>query len=131
MAPFVKAGLNIVSLSPLWDSRLSEDVADEGVFYQTALDLAPFGLTGEKKKRKTMDVYRAAFIYTVAILLVFLAGLSVRYFLVLKKEAVVKKEVSSVYAGLFPGQKLPPDLYYGVQSKLVELKQNYRVFKGA
>jgi len=35
-----------------------------------------------------------------------------------------------VYAGLFPGQKMPPDLYYGVQAKLVELKQNFRVFKG-
>ena len=68
--------------------------------------------------------------YTVAVLLVFITGLSLRYFLILKKEAGIEKEVSAVYAGLFPGQKMPPDLYYGVQSKLAELKQNYRAFKG-
>lgn len=130
IAPFVKAGLNIVSLSPLWDDKLSEFVIDEGVFYKTMLNLAPAGLTGEKKKKKARDVYQTVFIYAVAVLLVFMAGLSFRYFLILKKEARIKKEVSAVYAGLFPGQKMPPDLYYGVQSKLVELKQNYRVFKG-
>ena len=52
IAPFVKAGLNIVSLSPAWDDRLSEFGADEGAFYKTALNLVPAGLTGEKKKRK-------------------------------------------------------------------------------
>jgi hypothetical protein len=130
IAPFVKAGLNIVSLSPAWDDRLSEYGVEEGLFYKTALDLAPAGLTGEKKKKKAMDVYRSAFIYAVAVLLVFLLGLSFRYYLILKKEAEIKKEVSAVYAGLFPGQKMPPDLYYGVQAKLVELRQNYRAFKG-
>ena len=130
IAPFVKAGLNIVSLSPLWDDRLSDSVADEGVFYNTALNLVPAGLTGEKKKKKAMDVYQTAFIYAIAVMLVFISGLSFRYYLILKKEAGMKKEVSAVYASLFPGQKMPPDLYYGVQSKLVELKQNYRVFRG-
>ncbi len=130
VAPFVKAGLNIVSLSPAWDDRLSEYGLDEGAFYKTALDLVPSGLTGEKKKRKAMDVYRTAFIYASAVLLVFVLGLSLRYYLILKKEAGMKKEVSAVYASLFPGQKMPQDLYYGVQSKLVELKQNYGVFKG-
>ena len=130
IAPFVKAGLNIVSLSPAWDDRLSEYGLNEGVFYKTALNLVPEGLTGEKKKRKAMDIYQTAFIYAIAVLLVFMTGLSFRYYLILKKEAGIKKEVSAVYAGLFPGQKMPPDLYYGVQSKLVELKQNYRVFKG-
>jgi len=130
IAPFVKAGLNIVSLSPLWDDKLSEFVAGEGVFYKTALNLAPAGLAGAKKKKKAMAVYRTAFIYVIAVLLVFMSGLSFRYYLILKKEARMKKEVSAVYAGLFPGQKMPPDLYYGVQSKLVELKQNYRSFKG-
>lgn len=130
LVPFVKAGLNIVSLSPAWDDRLSEYGVDEGLFCKTALDLAPAGLTGEKKKKKAMDVYRSAFIYVIAVLLVFLLGLSFRYYLILQKEARMKKEVSAVYAGLFPGQKMPPDLYYGVQAKLVELKQNYRAFKG-
>jgi len=130
IAPFVKAGLNIVSLSPLWDDKLSDSVADEGIFYKTALNLVPAGLTGEKKKKKAMDVYQTAFIYAIAVLLVFISGLSFRYYLILKKEAGMKKEVSAVYASLFPGQKMPQDLYYGVQSKLVELKQNYRVFKG-
>jgi len=130
IAPFVKAGLNIVSLSPAWDDRISEYGSDEGVFYKTALNLVPEGLTGEKKKRKVMDVYQTAFIYAIAVLMVFMTGLSFRYYLILKKEARIKKEVSAVYAGLFPGQRMPPDLYYGVQSKLVELKQNYKVFKG-
>lgn len=130
IAPFVKAGLNIVSLSPAWNERLSEYGADEGEFYKTALNLAPAGLTGDKNRRKAMDVYHTAFIYAVAVLLVFVLGLSFRYYLILKKEAGMKKEVSAVYASLFPGQKMPPDLYYGVQSKLVELKQNYKVFKG-
>jgi len=130
IAPFVKAGLNIVSLSPAWDDRLSEYGLNEGVFYKTALNLVPEGLTGEKKKRKAMDVYQTAFIYAIAVLLVFMTGLSFRYYLILKKEAGIKKEVSAAYAGLFPGQKMPPDLFYGVQSKLVELKQNFRVFKG-
>ena len=130
IAPFVKAGLNIVSLSPLWDDKLSEFVADKEVFYKTPLNLASAGLTGEKEMRKAMDVYRTVFIYTVAVLLVFIVGLSFRYLLILKKETGMKKEVSAVYASLFPGQKMPPDLYYGVQSKLVELKQNYKVFKG-
>ena len=130
IAPFVTAGLNLVSLSPAWDERLSEYGLDEGVFYKTALNLVPAGLSGEKKKRKAMDVYQTVFIYAIAVLLVFMTGLSIRYYLLLKKEAGIKKEVSAVYAGLFPGQKMPPDLYYGVQSKLVELKQNYRVFKG-
>ena len=130
IAPFVKAGLNIVSLSPLWDDKLSDSVADEGIFYKTALNLVPAGLTGEKKKKKAMDIYQTAFIYAIAVLLVFISGLSFRYYLILKKEAGMKKEVSAVYASLFPGQKMPQDLYYGVQSKLVELKQNYRVFKG-
>ncbi len=130
IAPFVKAGLNIISLSPAWDERLSEYGLDEGAFYKTTLNLVPEGLTGEKKKRKAMDVYQTAFIYAISVLLVFMAGLSFRYYLILKKEAGMKKEVSAVYASLFPGQKMPPDLYYGVQSKLVELKQNYRVFKG-
>jgi hypothetical protein len=130
IAPFVKAGLNIVSLSPTWDDRLSEYGLDEGEFYRTALNLVPAGLTGEKKKRKAMDVYQTVFIYAIAVLLVFMLGLSFRYYLILKKEAGMKKEVTAVYASLFPGQKMPPDLYYGVQSKLVELKQNYRVFKG-
>ena len=130
IAPFVKAGLNIVSLSPAWDDRISEYGLDEGVFYKTALNLVPEGLTGEKKKRKVMDVYQTAFIYAIAVLMVFMTGLSFRYYLILKKEARIKKEVSAVYAGLFPGQRMPPDLYYGVQSKLVELKQNYKVFKG-
>ncbi len=130
IAPFVKAGLNLISLSPAWDNRLSEYGAEEGLFYKTALNLAPAGLTGEKKKRKARDVYRTAFLYTVAVLLVFMTGLSLRYFLILKKESRIKKDVSAVYASLFPGQKMPPDLYYGVQSKLTELKQNYRAFKG-
>ena len=130
IAPFVKAGLNIVSLSPLWDDRLAEYGLDEGAFYKTTLNLVPSGLTGEKKKRKAMDVYQTVFIYAIAVLLVFILGLSFRYYLILKKEAGMKKEVSAVYASLFPGQKMPPELYYGVQSKLVELKQNYRVFKG-
>lgn len=130
IAPFVKAGLNLVSLSPLWNDKLSESVVDEGVFYKTGLNLAPAGLTGEKKKKKTRDVYRTVFICAIAVLLVFISGLSFRYFLILKKEARVNKEVSTVYASLFPGQKMPQDLYYGVQAKLVELKQNYRVFKG-
>lgn len=130
IAPFVTAGLNITSLSPVWDDRLTEYGADKELFYKTALNLAPTGLTGEKNKRKTRDAYRTAFLYTAAVLLVFIAGLSVRYFLILKKEARIKKEVSAVYVSLFPGQKMPPDLYYGVQSKLTELKQNYRAFKG-
>lgn len=130
IAPFVTAGMNLVSLSPAWDEKLSEYGLDEGVFYNAALNLVPAGLTGEKKKRKAMDVYHTAFIYAIAVLLVFMTGLSFRYYLILKKEAGIKKEVSAVYAGLFPGQKMPPDLYYGVQAKLVELKQNFRVFKG-
>lgn len=130
IAPFVKAGLNIVSVSPLWDERLSESSVHEGVFYKTALNLAPAGLTGDKKKKKAMDVYRTAFMYAVAVLLVFAFGLSIRYYLVLKNEARMKTEVSAVYGSLFPGQKMPSDLYYGIQAKLVELKQNYRVFKG-
>lgn len=130
IAPFVKAGLNLISLSPAWDDRLLEYGADKGLFYKTVLNLAPAGLTGEKKKRKARDVYRAVFLYAVAVLLVFMTGLSIRYYLVLKKESRIKTEVSAVYAGLFPGQKMPPDLYYGIQSKLAELKQNYRAFKG-
>ncbi|MBI5846430.1 MAG: hypothetical protein HZB31_00480 [Nitrospirae bacterium] len=130
IAPFVKAGLNLTTLSPVWDNRLSEYCADAGLFYKTALNLAPSGLTGEKNKRKAMNVYRTLFLYAAAVLLVFTAGLSVRYFLVLKKESRITKEVSSVYASLFPNQKMPSDLYYGVQSKLTELKQNYRAFKG-
>jgi hypothetical protein len=130
IAPFVKAGLNIVSLSPLWDDKLSESFIDEGVFYKTALNLAPAGLTGSKNKKKAMDVYRTAFIYAIAVLLIFISGLSVRYYLILKKETRMNKEVAEGYASLFPGQKMPSDLYYGIQSKLVELKQNYRVFKG-
>lgn len=130
ISPFVKAGLNIVSLSPSWDDRLSEFGIEEEVFYKTPLNLAHAGLTGEKKMKKAMDVYRTAFIYAAAVLLVFMLGLSVRYALILKKEAGMKKEVSAVYAGLFPGQKMPQDLYYGVQAKLVELKHNYKVFKG-
>lgn len=129
-APFIKAGLNLISLSPAWDRRLSEHGVDEGLFYKTALNLAPAGLTGEKKKRKAMDVYRTVFLYAVAVLLVFIAGLSLRYFLILKKEARITKEVSTMYSSLFPAQKMPPDLYYGIQSKLAELKQNYRAFKG-
>lgn len=129
-APFVKAGLNLVSLSPLWDDRLSEFFPDEGAFYRAALNLAPAYLTGEKNKRKTMDVYRTVSLYAIAVLLVFLTGLSVRYFLTQKKEARISKEISAAYASLFPEQKMPPDLYYGIQSKLAELKQNYRVLKG-
>lgn len=129
-APFIKAGLNLVSLSPLWDVRLSEYGIEEGLFYKTALNLAPSGLTGEKKKRKTRDVYRTAFLYAAAVLLIFMTGLLFRYFLLLKNEARISKEVSAVYASLFPGQKMPSDLYYGVQAKLTELKQNYRAFKG-
>jgi len=130
IAPFVKAGLNLISLSPAWDVRLSEYGAEEGLFYKTALNLAPAGLSGEKKKRKARDVYRTAFLYAVAVLLILIAGFSFRYFLILQKEAKITKEVSTMYASLFPDQKMPPDLYYGVQSKLAELKQNYRAFKG-
>lgn len=130
IAPFVQAGLNIVSLSPLWDDRLSEFFSDEGLFYKTPLNLAPAGLTGDKKRRKAMNIYRTAFMYAIAILLVFMSGFSMRYYLILKKEARMKTEVSAAYAVLFPGQKMPSDFYYGIQSKLIELKQNYRVFKG-
>ncbi|MBI5073631.1 MAG: hypothetical protein HZB62_00430 [Nitrospirae bacterium] len=129
-APFIRAGLNLISLSPLWDNRLSEYGIDEGLFYRAALNLASAGLTGEKKKIRSRDVYRTVFLYTAAVLLVFMTGLSLRYFLVLKKESMMKKEMSVVYASLFPGQKVPSDLYYGVQSKLAEMKQNYRAFKG-
>lgn len=130
IAPFIKAGLNLISLSPVWDNRLSEYGAEEGLFYKKALNLAPAGLTGEKNKRKIRDVYRTAFLYAVAVLLVFAAGFSIRYFLILNKESRITKEVSAVYTSLFPDQKIPSDLYYGVQSKLAELKQNYRAFKG-
>jgi GspL periplasmic domain len=130
IAPFLKAGLNLISLSPAWDNRLSEYGVDEGFFYKTELNLAPAGLTGEKKKRKARDVYRTTFLYVVALLLVCITGFSLRYFLLVKKESRIRKEVSAVYTGLFPDQKTPPDLYYGIQSKLAELKQNYRAFKG-
>ncbi len=130
IAPFVKAGLNLISLSPAWESRLSEYGTDEALFYKTLLNLAPAGLTGEKKKRKARDIYRTVFLYAVILLLVFITGLSLRYYLILKNESRITKEVTAVYASLFPGQKMPPDLYYGIQSKLTELKQNYRAFKG-
>lgn len=130
ITPFVRAGLNIVSLSPVWDDRLTEAVGNKEAFYRKALNLAPAGLTGEKNKRKVRDIYRVAFLYAVTLLLIFIFGLSFRYYLMLQKEARMKQEISTVYSSLFPGQKIPADLYYGVQSKLIELKQNYRVFKG-
>ncbi len=129
-APFVKAGLNLISLTPAWDNRLLEYGVDKDLFHKAALNLAPAGLFREKKKRKTRDAYRTAFFYMASFLLIFLAGLAVRHFLVVKKEAGMKKEVSALYAGLFPDQKMPPDLYYGLQAKLAELKQNYRAVKG-
>lgn len=130
ISPFVSAGLNLISLSPAWDVRLSEYGAQEGLFYKTALNLAPVGLSGEKKKREAQDAYRTAFLYAVAVLLICIAGFSFRYFLILQKEVRIKKDVSAMYVSLFPDQKLPSDHYYGVQSKLAELKQNYRAFKG-
>lgn len=121
-------GANIVSISPME----SEDLANFGVDATKlhSMNFLPKEFLNLGEKKVLLSNLKRAFYYLLTFLIILVLLLSIRWHLLSRKNESLKKEVTTIYNSLFTQQNASNLSLSIMQSKLKELKQNYRALSG-
>lgn len=130
LIPLLNKGVRITSVYISNLESFSSLIKDEELSKAKELNFFPKELHRYTEKKLALGVIKKIAIYASAFLLIIVFGLSLRLFFLNKKEAEIKKDIIAQYNIIFSEAKsanLSPNI---IQSKLQELKQNYRALKG-
>lgn len=94
------------------------------------LNFYPDDMKRYDKKRFVFSAAKKVIIYAILIFLIMILGISLRLYLLTKKEVNLKKEIAAQYNVIFPEAKTASLTPTVIMAKLKELNQNYRLLKG-
>lgn len=112
-----------------FDSSL-QDYLNENDFNNTELNFIPKEYSGLSERYSKIELLKKVIFYLILISTIFLLGEIGRFFVLKNKEKRIKNELAISSQILSQGQKIEGDTLAYVQSKMIDLKNNYKILKG-
>ncbi|MCX7990617.1 MAG: hypothetical protein N2999_01080 [Proteobacteria bacterium] len=117
------------SISICFDETLADYLSKDSLNNKD-MNFIPKEYLGLSEKYWKIEILNKIFKYFVLISIIVLVGELTRFFILKEKEKRLRSEISASSQFLSQGQKVEGDPLTYIQSKMIDLKNNYKTLKG-